>query len=259
MKIFLKILFMIAILCNAQVTLATPQSDANYIVQRIYDPDALKPVQRQIRESFVAAYFRPLSEFGIEIRDHDRFIDMIPDEDVDPLIDRFLSQSVESYLLIYEPEKLALMAAILRANEDASPEEIFSEEYKRKSLIALEQARARAEPSGLDDPLVIALEELVVSLDALTTMFEGDGAEELAQHFAAGFAHVFTLIGYDQEIQRLHRDLDNPFTIKVLEADGVLEFANPVQRQSLLRQLSDPEDTGGIQFIKPPARDADSN
>jgi len=72
----------------------------------------------------------------------------------------------------------------------------------------------------------------------------------------SGVASIFILVSFGHEIGRLERDLDNPVVLAALRTDGVLKFANPVQRQTLLRQLSTPNDSrdgaGTARFVKPP-------
>ncbi len=254
-KIFLSTM----LLLNGQSALATPQADASYIVQRNMDPDTLEFVRRHLKSAFVSVYHRPLSELGIEIADIDRFIELIPEDDIAPFVDHFLSQTAERYLLIYTPEQLSSIAALLRADESATMEEILSEEYRQRYADALGKARAQAVPSGSDDPTVIAAEELIVQLEAVNAIFEDGGAEAFAKNMAASIAPLFILVGYGHQIGQLQRELDNPVTLSLLETDGVLLFANPVQRQALLRQLSAPESTGGIRFLKPPIRNQSSN
>ncbi|MFQ6546485.1 hypothetical protein AADZ90_000900 [Aestuariibius sp. 2305UL40-4] len=258
MRIVFKIFFLILFMCNAHITLATPPSDASYIVQRVYDSSALRDLRYELKKRFVDVYFEPISGFGAEITDHDRFVDIIPDEDVEPYLDRFLAQSAVNHFTTYGPEKIALIAAVLRADESISVGEIFSTEYRRKTSKALEEARARTRPSDSDDPQVIALEELVARLHAIDKLFDDDGVPELFRGSSAAFADIRTLIRYHREIKRLRRELNNPVTIRVVEADGILEFSSLVQRQSLLRQLSDSEDTGGIQFVRPPTTSVES-
>ncbi|KJZ19916.1 hypothetical protein [Loktanella sp. S4079] len=247
-----KTLSLVTFMLSGQAILATPLSDARYIAQRDLDHAALSTMQRLLKGQFVNVYLRPFSGLGIEVIDEDRFIDLIPDEDVAPFLDHYLAQSAENYLSIYTPEQLASMATLLRTNDDASMEEILSEEYRRELEIAVEKARTTAQPSGSDDPLVLGLEEMIVQLEAINVMLDGDGAEAIAQHFTASIAPLFMLMRYSREISQLERDFDNPVTIAVLNEHGILRFANPVQRQTLLRQLSASKDTGGIQFITPP-------
>jgi len=261
MSSLVKTFLLTTLLLSGPVALATPDADARYIAQRNLGSAKLNAVQRVIKESFVEVYFRPIKklELGIKIIDKERFIDLIPDEDVAPFLDQYLAQSTESYLKLYTAEQLSSIATLLRADENASMEEILSEQYRAKQTIALEQAHARAQASGSDNVLVTGLEEIIEQLDAIDTLFDSDSGEGLAQVLAEGVAPIFTLIGYHTQILAIQRKADNPVTIAALKADGVLRFANPVQRQTALRQLSAVENAGGIRFIKPPVRGSDQN
>lgn len=259
MRVVVRALLLTTLLLSGHDTLATPRSDASYIAQRNLDAEAVGALRRYLKRSFVPVYFRPISGLGIKIVDHDGFADLIPDKDVEPFIHRFTSELRDNYISIYTPKQLVSLAALLRADEDASVQEIFSKEYRRKQAAALEQARARAKSSGSDEPLVLALEEFMVQLDAFISSFGENGAEEFAQDIALSIAPIFILARYGHEIARLERGLDNPVIIAVLKADGVLKFANPVQRQTLLRKLSTSEKADGIRFSRPPARTAGSN
>ena len=254
-----KLLLLTSLWLSGQVALATPQADASFIAQRNQDPAWMKTVRQMLKESFVTVYFRPISGHGVKIANVDQFIELIPDEDIAPYVDRLMSRTVEIYLSVYTPEQLASIATVLRADEDATVEEIFSEEYQQRYAAALEQARSNAHSSGSDDPLVIGLEELTVQLNAVSAMLKGGGAERLGQDMALGIGSLFTVMGYSREITKIEREPNNPVTIAAIKADGVLRFANPVQRQTLLRQLSASKNTGGIRFIKPPATSPETN
>lgn len=256
MSTLFKLLLLTTLLISGQATSATPQADASFIVQRNSNPAWMKIVHRKLKEAFVTVYFKPISELGVEIAEIEQFIELIPNEDIAPYVDRLTSKTVEIYLSVYTPEQLASIAAVLRADENATMEEILSEEYQRRHAVALEQARTNAQPSGSDEPLLVGLEELTVQLNAVAATLEGDGGEAIVQSMALGIGSLITLMGYTREITQIEQNPDNPVTIAALRADGVLRFANPVQRQTLLRQFSDSERTGGIQFIKPPANDA---
>ena len=254
-----KLLLLTSLWLSGQVALATPQADASFIAQRSQDPAWLNSVQKSLKSAFVTVYFRPISGQGIKIANSEKFIELIPDEDIAPYLDRLISRTAEIYLSVYTPEQLASIATVLRADEDATVEEIFSEEYQQRYAAALEQARSNAHSSGSDDPLVIGLEELTVQLNAVSAMLKGGGAERLGQDMALGIGSLFTVMGYSREITKIEREPNNPVTIAAIKADGVLRFANPVQRQTLLRQLSASKNTGGIRFIKPPATSPETN
>lgn len=254
-----KTVLLMSFFLNGQAVLATPQSDASLIVERSQNLVWKETLRQTLKKSFVTVYFRPISGRGISIADQDRFIELVPDEDIAPYLDRLRSRAVEYYLSVYTTEQLAAIAIVLRADEDATMEEILSDAYNQRFALALEQARASAQSSGSDDPLVIGLEELIVQLNALSATLEGDGAEAIAQDFAQAIGHLFALMGYADEITRIEVEPTNPVTVAAIKTDGVLRFANPVQRQTLLRQLSGSETTGGVRFIKPPADGTEPN
>ncbi|MDF1668596.1 MAG: hypothetical protein P1U83_03195 [Roseovarius sp.] len=259
MNTLFKVLFLTLLLLSGQGTLATPQGDANFIVQRNFDAAWMKIVHRKLKEAFVVVYFRPIAGLGVKIADEDKFIDIIPDEAIAPYVDRLMSKTAERYLSVYTPEQLASVVAVMRADTDATMEKILSEDYQRLHAAALEQARTNAQRSGSDDPLVIELEELTVQLNAFVTMLDGDGGEAIGQSIALGLDPLFLLMGYTREITQIEQKPDNPITIAALRADGILSFANFVQRQTLLQQFSTSDRTGGILFAKPPANSTQSD
>ena len=146
----------------------------------------------------------------------------------------------------------------MRTNEDATTDEVFNGELERKALIALEQARSTAQSSGSDDPIVIALEELIVQINGLA-LFAEDSAERIGQEIGITVGSLFRVVAYGQEIAQIEFEANNPVTIAAIKTDGVLRFANPVQRQNLLRQLSPSEPSGGIQFVRPLGDSTDQN
>jgi|GEM_PF-5939255 len=229
MKLLLRPLLLAALVLSAQVAVATPQSDANYIARRYLTPAALDHLRRVLKEPLVEVYFRSLSEQGVKIVDMDRFIDLIPDEDIAPLLDHHQPHIANLYLSNYTAEQLAEMAELLRADPDTSMMEIHSENLHRTG----------ATISTLGD----------VDDDVKDTFIH----ESVA--LSVGALYVF---GYRrQDVSQINPEPDNPVTIAALEADGILSFANPVQRQGLLRQYSVPEEIDGPRFVRPPSELAD--
>ncbi|WP_170775280.1 hypothetical protein [Ruegeria lacuscaerulensis] len=258
MQFVLKIILLLSFTLGWQACLASPKEDARLVARRSIDPEILSSVEALLKKQFVDVYFKPLSQRGIKINDIERFADLIPDEDVAPFLDRMMSQTVENYLTLYTPEQLSLIATIMRNDDEATLEEIRSEQYRQQYILALEQSRSTAKKSGSDDPLTIGLEELVVQLDTVAKLLEGEFATNFAQDFASGIGFVFILVRFNQEIARIEREFDNPVTIAALNGNGILKFANPVQKQTLLRELSASEDTGGVRFIRPTSREIPS-
>ncbi len=259
---FIKPALLFTLLFCGQASLATPREDALFIVQRSSSPAWDDRVDLMLREAFVATYFRPISGQSVEIADFDRFIELIPDQDIAPYVERMNSEMVEVVLSIYRPDQLVRYAAALRADENATLQDIFEAETQRRSAAELERARLNRQRSGSDDPNVIALEELVVELDATTALLQGETGENLAQSMAGSMKTLSMLMGFTREIRQIEQPPNNPVTIAALKADGILSFANPVQRQSLLRQFSTSENSGGsssILFVRPPTGAAHSN
>lgn len=246
------------LLLSASTALASPRDDARYLVVRELDPETQNFIRGILNNAFAAVYSRHYTDLGIEIIDDDRFIALIPNADIEPYVDRFLQQRIDNYLSVYSPEQIATFANVLRLDPNASLADLWSEDYQRQHVAALKEARLRVPVSGSTDPEIMALEELVVQLDAVSTILD-ENAEEMGQQLAVSIAPIFTLVRYGHEIQRLQREFDNPVTRAALKADGILRFANPVQRQTIMRQLFAQEERSGIQFIRPPVPSAGSD
>lgn len=259
MRNLFKAIFLISLLLSGQATLATPTADASFIIQRGLDPVWQESFHRQLKEAFVTAYFKPVSGNGIEIANMDMFVDLIPDEDIAPFTARLISANVEIYLSIYTPDQLAMIASVLRSDIDATVEEIFSKKYQQEYAVALEQARTNAQLLGSDDSLVVELEEITKQIDALLAMAEDRGPEAMRHILKLGLTQVFAIVGFSRQIKLIEKEPDNPVTIAAIETNGVLNFANPVQRTTLLSQLSTSKNTGGIHFIRPPANSSELN
>lgn len=255
---FLKALFLTMLLLSGQATLASPRADANYIAQRDLDQDSLKFVRYFLKRAFAGVYTRPFAELGIEVIDEDQIIELIPDEDIAPYIDRLLIQKTELYISIFTPEQLAFLAENLRKDKTASLQELLSEEYRQELAAAREEARVTAPSSGPVDLHVQALEEWIAQVDAMTEVLS-DNTDLIGMSVAVSIAHIIQLNAYGHEIARLQRELDNPVAIAALKKHGVLRFANPVQRQALLRQLSAFEEKSGVRFSRPPSTNSGSN
>ena len=254
MRVCLKLFFLTVCLLSGNVVLATPEADAAYIARRNLEPATLKSFEKQLKGAFVSVYYRPLSELGIDLIDRERFIGLIPDDDVAPYIDRVLSQTAKKYLSIYTPEQLASLASLLRTDSELTTKEVFDADIRQKYLIALEEARKQATPSGSENQMVVELEEMTVQLEAFVATFNDESIEAFAQDMASSIAPLFLFLRASHAIARLERDLDNPVTLSVLREDGILRFANPVQQQTLLRHLMPSKSVGGIRFQKPPKK-----
>ncbi len=255
-----KILLAIALLLGGQTALASPRDDALYIAQRSITPEQQAALEGFLKIAFVDAYYRPLAGRGIEIADQERFMELIPDEDIAPYMERLFSQSVENFLAIYDAEQLAAMAGLLRSFEDVPANEVLSRDFQDRLQAAMETRTPTPPISETDAPIDIAAKELIAQLDAFVTFMDVYGAERFAQDLSAGLGSFFALIAYGHEIAELRPAPDNPVTLSAIQADGILQFANRVQQQTLLAELQSIDDTdvtnntGGIRFIKPPAR-----
>ena len=259
MTFLFRTILLATLLFGGHASFATPQSDARYIAERDADPASLRASRQFLKQAFVSVYLRPLAGFGTKLADETRARNLIPEEDIAPYLDLLLSRTVEAYLSAYTPEQLASMAALLRADEDATVQDILSAEYRRKYMSALADARAQAEPSGSNDPVIVGLEEIVLKVEAFNAAFDDNAGEALAQDLFTATVPFLAIVQYGHEIDAIKRELDNPVTIALIQADGIITFANPVQRQTLLRQLVDSEETAGIRFITPPARNTAAN
>ncbi len=249
------VFFLVFLLLSSHAAFASPREDAVFIVERSGSGEALDALREHLRESFVDVYERPLSEQGIEIADRDRFKDLIPDEDVEPFVQRFLSEQVEVYLSNYSPEELAFVAAGLRLDNDATIEDVWSAAYQDKFSTALEQARGDAVLSGSEDPEFLAMEEFALALAALADSgVMQDMAADMGRDMKLGLAFVGALVSYRRDIKAFERELDSPVIVAATQDEGILAFANPIQRQTLRRQLGPTEASTGIRFIRPPIR-----
>lgn len=232
---------------------ATPQADARFIAQRELDAYYRSPVEDSLRTHLVAIYFKPISELGIVIEDEEAFRGLIPSEDLAPFIEDLEMRLSSAYLSLLSPEMIATIAAILRADEQATLAKIFADAGERNYAAALEQARAEQSESQSDDPDIARLEELVVQTKAFSAMMKDVGDDSVAKYLAFSLTPVGALDRYHRSISKIEKPLQNPVTLAAIRADGILKFANPVQRQNLIRQLSTNEETSGIRFIGPPA------
>ncbi|MEX3015337.1 hypothetical protein [Gymnodinialimonas hymeniacidonis] len=247
------------VLFSGQVALANPQADAILIAQRAQTPDWLETVQQTLGDALVDAYFAPIAGNGIEIADRDRFRALIPEEIVARYVEFLEQRSVDTALEVYTPEQLATIAAVLRADPDATPAEIFAEDYQQRHEAALIEARSNAVASGSDDPLVLELEEVAVRMNALSAMLEDGGGEALGQDLAFGIASLFSMAAVANQLAQSEVEADNPVTFAAINERGVLRFANPTHRQTLLRQIAPSTSGGGIQFVRPLIGSAGSN
>ena len=238
---------------SGHATWATPQADARFIAERELDAFWTSKIEDALRSYFVAVYFKPISGRGIAIADEEAFRRLIPAEDIAPYLDDLVKRIAPTYLAVLSPEQLETMAAVLRVDKEATVAKILSDAEDRKFAVALEQARANQNKSQSDDPVVVQLEELAVQMEAFSLMIEDGGAELIGQSLGLGLAPLRAMDVYHRSIRKIEKPAQNPVTLAAIKTNGVLRFANPVQRQGLIRQLSTSEGTGNIRFIRPPA------
>ena len=252
MRNVLKVLSLSMLLLSGHVTWATPQADARFIAERELDAFWTSKIEDALRSYFVAVYFKPISGRGVVIADEEAFRRLIPAEDIAPYLDDLVTRIAPTYLAVLNPEQLATMAAILRADKEATVAKILSNAEDRKFAVALEQARAKKNKSQSNDPTIAHLEELTVQMEAFSLMIEDGGAELIGQSLALGLAPLRAMDVYHRSIMKIEKPAQNPVTLAAIKTNGVLRFANPVQRQGLIRKLSKSEGTGNIRFIRPP-------
>ncbi|MEP3638725.1 MAG: hypothetical protein ABJN14_15850 [Paracoccaceae bacterium] len=251
----MKLFFLAVCLLGGNVVLATPEADAAYAAQRYFEPAELEALEEQIKDALVTVYYRPLSELGIDLIDRERFIDLIPDDDVAHYIDRILARTAEKYLSVYTPEKLAALAGLLRTDSELRTMDVLSDTMRERYLIALEEARKQTTSSGSENQLVLELEEKMVQLESFAATYGDEGLTGPFALFRAPSMVPLLLFGNTlHTIKHLEPDLDNPAILAVLREDGIFRFVNPVQQQTLLRQLEPSKNVGGIRFQKPPQK-----
>lgn len=259
MTILLRSLLLTFLLFIGSTAVATPQADANLIALRNLNPALVEDLQQRLKKWFVDVYFKPISGQGIEIADLDGFIDLIPDEDIAPYVDRLVENHAETLLSALPHDQLATIAAIMRTDQDATMQDIRSEQYLNEYIAALEQARSNTEPLKLNSLAEKEVEALILQMDVVATLLGGKTGDALVQDLSIGLGYVSMLLEVGHEIEQIEHVADNPVTIAAVKADGVLKFPNPVQRQILLRRLSGSNNADGIKFLKPPSRTAPSH
>lgn len=239
---------------NGQFALATPLSDAMFIAQRNVEKLSDTSIEKHLKEQLVQVHARPLLAEGIKINDAGRFAELIREEDIAPLKELYLSDIVERYVLTFTPEQLSVIASLMRENDTISFGQILSKDFAQQQAAALKQARASATPSGLDDPLILQAEQMVRKLNVLNELLQNERGGFMMEGIALAMSSAIGAMRVGREIDGLQRGIDHPVTIAALKADGVLGFANLVQRQSLLRKFAAPTRTGGVSFQRPPSK-----
>ncbi|MEL6681905.1 MAG: hypothetical protein AAFQ09_04585 [Pseudomonadota bacterium] len=237
---------------------ATPEDDALLIAERWFDEQWREMAEDRIKRAFVAAYFQPLAGQGISILDEDRFMALVPATDIAPHMTRLIAQIATGYEAVLTPAQLAAFSEVLRADQGLTLSEMMSDNFQRKLTDALDEVRLSAPASDTDDPEVLALQELAVQLEAFEQAMSDGGAEAFGQGLVLGISPLFAIMRTAGDIGRMEVDLNNPVSIAALRANGVLRFSNPVQRQTLLRQVDRSDVAGGIRFIRPPSSAAGS-
>jgi hypothetical protein len=242
----------ILLLCSPFAAWATPQDDALFVAQREYEVSLKETIETALRSYFVPVYFRPLEGQGVKIADRSAFADLVPDDVIAPYRDHWLKQTSDQYLSILGPERISTIAEILRLDEEMTLNRLLKAEEDKRFATALADARAQTETTASDNPNQSAVEELTVQLRAFNAAMDDGGSEAFAESFAVGMASIIALGAYSRAIYKIEKPLNNPVTRAAIETRGVLSFANPVQRQALLREIAASEKAPGIRFRKPP-------
>lgn len=228
---------------------ASPKADARFVAEREFALTWQAAAEQSLKTAFVEVYFKPLEGRGIEIADADAFRALIPDEDVAPYHQVLVEDTTAMLLDVLEPAQLRDLAMILRTNDQLTVTQVFSDEFAQTFNASLAERRAASQETA---PNLVALEDLANQMDAFSATLDQGGAETIARDMALAAGPLFRLIGLGRTITQTEVPVTHPVTVAAIETPGVLKFANPVQRQSLLREIKGAQTSTGIRFIKPP-------
>jgi hypothetical protein len=160
---------------------------------------------------------------------------------------------------------VAYSKPMLRLSIDVADEDHFLELIPEEDIAQfVERFRDQIVEAYLSDYTVEQLAAISDFLradeEAMVEDVFSEGYKEkytFAQISGIGLEMLFAPAMYTAEIKGYEYEMNNPVTVAALTADGVFNFANPVQQQTLLRQISNSQSTGGIQFIQAPTHSDD--
>lgn len=234
----IKVLAQILILTVLVACAQSANEDARYIATMQFTDDPERSPAMELRRQFAAIYAKPLNERGIQVLDEQRFRHLIPQEDISPILERYVTNQVAFFERNFSSSELATLTTFLRENDDLTIQNLLELQQKAEALQTLENVlSASSATSGSSSdglPLAQAAQVLRDEIEILDSI----DRELFNRMIAAQVNIVFFLEPVKRQISEMTRDLDNDVVRNALAADGILGFPSEDHRNELLRALS---------------------
>ena len=195
--------------------IASPQTDADYITNRfITDEEFTTTFREMMVKAHAQALSFALSTRSVKIKDHDKFVALLPQYYSDSVAARVQKMASDQLVQSWEPGQLESAAEYLRQ----SPLELRLGQYDAN------------EATGL------TLEEV---LQETSTDVKSDTFKDEAALSTVAVMLIFLVV---QEADAIEIDLKTPYVADMLDVNGVFDFPNRIVRNDLIRELraSDP-------------------
>lgn len=193
---------------------ASPQADAAYIARRfVGDEEFQSTLRDMMQKAHAEALAHVLSARSVKVRNHDKFMALLPETAIDPVGERLQGAVADILLQAWEPAQIASAA-----------------DHLRQSPLELNLNRSAAEA----DAVVRTLQEVVEEAE---NILKSDAFKTETALSNVGVTLIFLVV---QEGRRIDIDLEAPYVADLLEVDGVFEFPNRIVRNDLIRALRPP-------------------
>ena len=192
---------------------ASPQADADYIAARfVTDEDFSTTLHDMAVNAHAAALSSALSTRSVQIKDHDRFVALLPNSLSDSLADGLQKAAAELLAKQWEPAQLNSVAAYLRHVPGA---------------LRIDQPDANA------DLGITALTIQEMQTEGLSVLESDDFTDEAALTSVA----VMMFFLMVQKTGTIEIDLTAPYVAEMLEVNGVFSFPNRIVQKDLIREF----------------------
>lgn len=220
------IIFVFAVL--GTTAFADPEDDAEWFMSHFMEQRYWDSAYRIGLHDLAKAYEQALSNRNITVEDFERFQDLIPHTASEDYVKR--SKHEFSIIIIehFGPDYLAEIASFFRT---PLGEEILAIENEQKFFSRLHFSEPWGGTLGIWKSNLSAMQVIEFSTFSSTPAGQFFMSQTLALRPKLRRS-VF------QRGTRPDPPLDRPYIIEITQTDGILRFANPIARRSLLNELS---------------------
>ncbi len=225
-----KIAILLFLTLSGHQSIASPQEDAQFIVDGIWTEEFREMLRANYTRAIVSDYAKPITELNLTIIDPDKFADLLPDSLTDPQLALAREKIVALHIRLFNAEQLAGIAEFQRTTVweklvNASSDPSIQDEFIVWPYLSLDAAR-------LSQYLTPA------EVQSYETFFEEDAGkafDDKSTSMGIGVLLAGIVDWFDKP--RTAAEMNTTYMIKILETDGVIGSPNRIWRRDVIAQI----------------------